>query len=205
MNVHHIALCTLWLVLSAFGFSYLWSFTSAEGDQGAPSVAWPSDSLIPRQSGLPMLVMLAHPRCPCTLASIRELDRLMAQCGERLRASVLFYKPDGAPEEWAMTESWEHAAAIPGVSVLSDENGEEAGRFGAVTSGQVAVYSGTGALLFRGGITAGRGHSGDNYGRSAIADLVRGVEGTRATTPVFGCSITGYARHPESAPGEDQR
>ena len=39
--------------------------------------------------------------------------------------------------------------------------------------------------------TAGRGHSGDNFARAAIVDLVSGPVADRVETPVYGCSITG--------------
>ena len=42
------------------------------------------------------------------------------------------------------------------------------------TSGQVVVYDAKGALLFSGGITAARGHMGDNAGRDRITALLRG-------------------------------
>jgi len=76
--------------------------------------------------------------------------------------------------------------------VLTDEDGIEARSFGAVTSGQALLYSAQGRLLFSGGITESRGHSGDNAGRSAIESLVmNGSEGLRtpASTPVYGCPL----------------
>jgi hypothetical protein len=88
-----------WLLSSGIGFSFLWSYTSTPGDPGAPPTSWPSDSLVTCHSERPTLLMLAHPRSPCTRASIRELARLMAQCKDDLSAYVLFYKPEGAVEE----------------------------------------------------------------------------------------------------------
>lgn len=193
-----------WLLSSGIGFSFLWSYSSAPGDPGAPPTRWPSDSLVSRHSERPTLLMLAHPRCPCTRASIRELARLMAQCKGDLSAYVLFYKPERAPDEWARTDLWEHASAIPGVKVLCDSGGQEARRFGSITSGQVVVYDRAGALVFCGGITASRGHSGDNYGRSAIVDLVRGGTVYRSTTPAFGCPITGDSCPTSPASGENR-
>jgi len=100
-------------------------------------------------------------------------------------------KPAGLPEDWEQTDLWRRAAVIPGVDLTRDDDGAEARRFGAATSGQTVVYDGDGHLLFSGGITAARGHEGDNAGRSAIVSLLasRGAEPT--STPVFGCSLLG--------------
>jgi hypothetical protein len=113
----------------------------------------------------------------------------MARCGEGCTTTVLFYTPEGEPAAWARTDLWEHAARIPGVAVAADPGGAEARLFGAATSGQVLVYDAGGALAFQGGITASRGHAGDNAGASAIAALVRGEPADLSRTSVFGCSI----------------
>ena len=133
--------------------------------------------------------MFAHPRCPCTRAGVGELDQLMTQCNGRVRAHVIFYKPHGAPDEWAHTDLWKSAAAIPGVEVQCDEDGAEAALFGATTSGFVVLYDSLGQLRFNGGITSERGHSGDNEGLSSIVAILNGQTPRLTTMPVFGCSF----------------
>ena len=59
----------------------------------------------------------------------------------------------------------------------------------ASTSGQTLLFDRDGDLIFSGGITGGRGHSGDNAGRDAIVSLVESGESTLDETPVFGCSL----------------
>jgi hypothetical protein len=88
-----------------------------------------------------------------------------------------------------MTDLWDSAGQIPGVAAVADEDGAEAHRFSAATSGQVVLYDSSGRLLFSGGITASRGHSGDNVGRRAIVSLLADGSGVRTETPVFGCPI----------------
>jgi hypothetical protein len=51
------------------------------------------------------------------------------------------------------------------------------------------LYGSEGNLLFSGGITAARGHEGDNAGRSAIISCLTKSEAERNQTPVFGCSL----------------
>ena len=137
--------------------------------------------------------MAAHPHCPCTRASIGELNALMARTGGTLEAIVLFERPDAMPDGWERSDLWESAAAIPGVRAVRDVNGVEAARFGALASGQTMVYGADGALLFSGGITGARGHMGDNAGRSAIVALAHGDVPAVSRTPVFGCALAGAA------------
>jgi hypothetical protein len=51
------------------------------------------------------------------------------------------------------------------------------------------LYAPTGKLLFSGGITASRGHEGDNVGRSAIVSFILNGHAPVNHTPVFGCSL----------------
>ena len=78
-----------------------------------------------------------------------------------------------------------------------DNDGIEARRFGSSTSGQVMLYNTQGKLLFSGGITASRGHSGDNDGRTAIVALLTQGQALTDETPVFGCQLFGKAKDQE--------
>jgi hypothetical protein len=104
-------------------------------------------------------------------------------------AHVLFYRPADFPEGWEKTDLWRSAALLPGVAVWCDEDGVEANRFGAGTSGQVVLYDSEGALLFRGGVTAARGCRDGNPGLEALLScLARGVPDF-TPRPVFGCPL----------------
>jgi len=135
--------------------------------------------------------MLAHPRCTCTRASLAELAELLARAKERPRTYVVFVKPGGTGVDWEHTDLWRTAAALPGVTVLRDDAGVEARRFGAATSGQVLLYAPDGRLLFSGGATGARAHPGDNLGRASIVALLNHDAALERTTPVFGCPLFG--------------
>jgi hypothetical protein len=113
---------------------------------------------------------------------------LMAHSQGRVNANAVFVKPAGFDEAWEKTDLWNSATDIPGVNVSTDD-GAEALRFRSETSGQVALYSAGGRLLFSGGITGSRGHFGDNDGRTAIESLLAGGKAARTETPVFGCPL----------------
>jgi len=119
------------------------------------------------------------------------LERIIASCKDQVQAAVFFSVPRGSPPDFSRTDLWNTATRIPTVRVLADSNATEARRFGARTSGQVLLYDCRRRLVFSGGITAFRGHSGDNDGRDAIVSVVRGQSPRFRTTPVFGCALFG--------------
>jgi len=133
--------------------------------------------------------MFAHPHCPCTRASLGELERLLAQAPGRLSAHVVFLKLAETPADWEKTDLWRKASSITGVTVYVDQAGKEAQRFHAETSGQTLLYDSTGNLRFQGGITFARGHAGDNPGRTALQELLREGHSNQVKTPVFGCAL----------------
>lgn len=183
------AVGALWLLIIGAGMGLLWNYESTPGVAAATPERWPPDSRIEPDADRATLVMLAHPHCPCTRASIGELARLMTQAQGRVTAYVLFVKPQGFSGDWVQSELWASAAAIPGVTPVLDDEGVEAGRFHAATSGQTVLYDASGRLLFSGGITSARGHAGDNAGRAAIVSLLTSGEAEERGTPVFGCPL----------------
>lgn len=178
-----------WVLAIGAGLLAMTRYESTSGRAGAAPHAWPDEIPLQTQSGRATLVMLAHPRCPCTRASIAELSELMAQEGSAITAYVLFYTPSPDDREWADSANWRSARAIPGVDVRADLHGTLARRFGASTSGQVFLYDQAGHLIFDGGITGARGHAGENAGRNSVIELVRRSHSEVRHTPVFGCPL----------------
>lgn len=179
----------LWLLAVGSGLQIIASYENTAGAGGRPPAEWPAASRIRRVPGMPTLVMMVHPHCPCSRASIGELALLMVKVQGRVNANVMFVKPKGFAEDWEKTDLWSRTAMIPGINVSVDDEGVETRRFGSQTSGQVLLYDADGRLLFGGGITAARGHSGDNTGRSAIVALVSSEGEAIQQTPVFGCPL----------------
>lgn len=180
-----------WLASIAFGMRVLLKYDNAPGRVALTPINFPAQSAISLATDRPTLIMLAHPRCPCTRASLGELAQIMAELHGRVKAYVVFAKPADAGADWNGTGLWRCATAIPEVTAIGDDNGREAQRFGAETSGHVLLYGTDGRVLFSGGITQSRGHAGGNVGESAIVSLVKYQRAARAETPVFGCSLVG--------------
>jgi hypothetical protein len=184
-----ILFCAAWSFALIAGLRTLFSYERTGGTIGEVRQQWPAASRIPAPNERPTLVMLAHPRCPCTGASIEELAKIMAHVHGKISAYVLFLKPQSVSAGWSDTDLRHDAERIPGVTVLCDIDGTEARKFGAETSGHTFLYDQHGTLLFSGGITKARGHAGDNAGEDAIVSLVKDQRATLGRTSVFGCSL----------------
>jgi hypothetical protein len=133
--------------------------------------------------------MFVHPHCPCTRTSLDELTWLLSRAEGRTTTHLLFVVPPGAPPDWADSPLWRQAQALPDVRAALDTEGREARIFGAKVSGQVLLYDGGGRLLFRGGITAGRGHGGDCPGRAAVLACLTSSRSDPVAAPVYGCPL----------------
>lgn len=176
------SLITGWFVLTRYE-------TTAGADTPAPA-QWPSGVSVRRDLNVPTLVMFLHPYCPCSRASVGELALIMARSQGRVAGVVVIAVAEGLdnPKKGDLERA---AELIPGVTVLRDQGGVAARRFHAATSGRTVLYDKNGSVLFAGGITSARAHSGDNVGRDAIVALIAGEESLVRTTPAFGCPIFG--------------
>jgi hypothetical protein len=172
-----------------FGGRLLLTYQNSPGKVDHVSSAWPANSSVQLATDRPTLVMIAHPKCPCTRASIAELAQVMARVPGKVRSYVLFYTPPESGADWQNTDLRCSAAQIPGVTVLSDIDGAEAQHFGAETSGHIFLFDPSGRLLFNGGITASRGHAGDNAGESSLVSLIDNQTSKLTRTFVFGCAL----------------
>lgn len=186
----------LWALLLGLGFWKLTSYANTPGDVGNDRILWPKETSLAHKKKSPTLVVFLHPHCPCSRATLSELERLMPHIHEKIESFVVFFKPPTKSEAWVKEGLWKKASAIPNVNVSIDDGGLEATLFNAKTSGQVYLYDSNGLLVFSGGITPARGHSGDNLGRDAILAFAESKNTKISKTSVFGCSL----KNPERAP-----
>lgn len=196
----------LWLCAAAAGVMAMHRYDETPGAAASAPSDWPAATQLVRDSNRYSLLVFLHPQCPCSRATVEELSQLMARVQSReskLAVTVLMDRPDGEAAGWEKTTLWKNASAIPGVRVLSDPRGAEAQRFGAQTSGQTMLYDRAGRLLFSGGITASRGHAGENAGLDAVLerlDMTSGHSLPAASTPVFGCELFDSPKRSRSTP-----
>jgi hypothetical protein len=168
-----------WALLAGAGLHWLAQYKTTPGAQQEAPRLWPADSKLPHAPGRNSLLLFLHPQCPCSRATLEELAQIHGDAA----ISIVF--SDSAAFEGS---SWDTAQKI-GAAISVDKDGLEAARFGAHTSGQVILYDAAGRLQFAGGITASRGHLGDNIGRQAVQDVLAGRPARWDTHAVFGCAL----------------
>lgn len=179
----------VWIAVIAIGVGFAASYEVTPGAQAAAPARWPADSPLPRVPHRGTIVMFVHPRCTCTRASLTELAAIMGTAANDATAVVAFLHPEGASQDWEHTDTWATAGELPRTTRYVDRDGREATRFGARTSGHVVVYDADGTLVFEGGITASRGHPGDNIGRRSVLAHVTHTGTSEHVHDVFGCAL----------------
>lgn len=180
-----------WLAAAGWGMWRLAAYSAAPGAGSAAPADWPAETTLARDGAHFTAVVALHPECPCSKATVEQLDEIVAQSAGRLRVHALFVALPGLPEPVENSELWQRAQRIRGVELHQDSAGADAQRFGARTSGETQLYDPAGRLVFRGGVTLARGHAGDNPGQAAILNLLAGkiTAPKPITMPVFGCAL----------------
>ncbi|MCO5165378.1 MAG: RedB protein [Planctomycetes bacterium] len=180
--------CAAWIALVLALVAASERRDARPGDPGAPAATWPAATSL-RPDGT-TLVLLVHPRCPCTAASLDALEDVLRAARGPVRAYVLVVVPAGAPVGFEEAAALDRARAIGGAVAVVDPDAREATRFGARTSGALLAYDAAGRLRFAGGLTPGRGRRGDTPARAALLSLIADKTGSdRPTAPVFGCPL----------------
>lgn len=179
----------IWLALVGAGIKAAMDYESAPGRGAAAPTRWPAETALGVPGRRARLILFAHPRCPCTRATVEELLEIVARAPEKAKLDVCFYRPSGAPAHWNRTDLWRRLVTQADVRLYDDEGGREAKRFGAATSGTVLLFDTRGRQVFSGGVTPLRGRTGDNMGRQAVLSFLLDGKTVAAKSPVFGCSL----------------
>ncbi len=161
-----------WLVGVAIAAVVVFDHATTPGADGPTPARWPDASRIARAATAPTLLVFVTPGCPCTRATFTELGAAIDQMRPRPAVVVVVEHGDAS-----------YRPPIEVTAIVSDD-GTEMARFGARTSGHVALYDAGGALAFTGGVTGERGHIGDNVSRRALVAAA-------SPTPhrVYGCAL----------------
>lgn len=188
--IHYFVIGLSWAAANVLGFGALMRFENAPGERANAATHWPSETRLTHSSKKLTLLVSLHPFCSCSLATIDELEKVVAAYPERMEITLLFALPKGLPGGWKESVLWRRTADIPGAGRIPDVGGVESRRFGMVTSGHVLLYDTSGRLLFSGGITASRGHAGDSEGkRRLLMALARPEDAVAVEEPTFGCAL----------------
>ncbi|MDV6032158.1 MAG: RedB [Phycisphaera sp. RhM] len=198
MNSRPILLMTFVALfsMSAIGFIQLTDYSSRPGRAGqAPrqltslasfDASWTADVPV---GEMPTLLFFYHPKCPCTAATVRVLERLHPRFQPTLRIIAVAYCPPEQDDAWIASRTTTALTSLTGTQTVIDRGGKLSERFGALVSGHLLLYDAGGRLTFSGGITPYRGHEGDS---PSSLDLLRRINDQPdgcGQWPVFGCSI----------------
>lgn len=180
--------------ISVWAWAASYEFKSEPNGALGADRHWPADTSLTLAADRPTLLFFMHPHCPCTRASLHELERVLVRLGGPQRAQpsciVVVSVPTGAGPHWRSTDTTQRAAQFPQTNIRYDVGGSEARRFGAFASGTVKLFRSDGELIFAGGITSSRGHEGDNVGSLRLRESLREqVRTSWPATPVFGCQL----------------
>jgi hypothetical protein len=183
-----VAAAVIWATTVVAALHAIRQFEVTPGRTADARATWPASNRLVRSRTSPTLVMLIHPRCSCSRASLAELAQIIEKSPASMQTYVLVYRPRDAKQGWEESDVYRSATALRRTRVVIDVDGAEARRFGGFTSGQTYLYDRDGRLRFTGGITSLRGHTGANRGRADVIQIANS-DAISATHPVFGCAI----------------
>jgi hypothetical protein len=185
------AVVAAWLALAGTGLGIVIAHGVTPGAAGeAPAVLPDASAAALRWSRQrPLVVVCAHPQCPCLQSTVGELRRVLRDA-PAVNLRVLLFAPASPPPGWEPRAATALSEALPDAAIVEDPDGAFASALGAETSGHVLVYDRLGALRFSGGVTSGRAHRGDNAAARNLGTILSGDYGGPARTAVFGCPLS---------------
>ena len=151
-------LIAVWLATAVSGLRIVWVYDNTPGVLARAPQRWPAASALTRTMGEPALVVLAHPQCPCTRASLGELAEVLARAPpSRRRRTCCSCARRRSPAGWEQTALWRPRSSLPG----RHRAARRRWRGGAtVRRGDIrpdAALRRRGRCAFSGGITGARG------------------------------------------------
>jgi hypothetical protein len=179
-----------WGALAIAGAALLAWKSHEPGATTAPPPVFPASLTQHRVDGLTTVFVALHPRCPCSRATIGNLERALAKSLPH-NIVALVYTPRGAAPDWASSDTVRRIAAA-GAHTVADADGRAAASLGMQTSGQVVAYDRAGRLAFSGGVTPSRAHEGDCAGLTRLTEILNGrdaLDAAPTVTGVYGCPL----------------
>ena len=196
------AIAGCWVIAVAVSVFAVERYASQPGVASPITLAWPKNTQLSLAADKPTALLFAHPKCPCTEATIREFQRIEARHPSAFHTTVVFAVTAAQEEAWRDTRLVREARNIQSARIVFDRDGVESGRFECSVSGQILLFAPDGQMLYSGGITAARGHEGINGGQEAFEYQLAHPDSPAISFPVFGC---GLVRTPSPETRETRR
>lgn len=181
----------IWIALIVGGFYFLHSYNARPGEAATAPAVWPQNEVIARAEGEQTLLIFLHPMCPCSRATIAELEDILAAHGKNMHPIFVMMTSDKEDKEWRHSSLTRSAEAIPGGSVIQSKSEYLEKLFSVYTSGQILLYDAAGKLVFSGGITTSRGEQGENPGSVQLVKILSHLPAQSfVQSPVYGCPLS---------------
>ncbi|HLO97235.1 MAG TPA: hypothetical protein VK171_01460 [Fimbriimonas sp.] len=176
-------------VTAAWALSILSAGASLHFYEVTPSTNQIAPQTLREPSRTNTLLVFAHPKCPCTVATLKCLEELH-QVHPEIQVELALVIPPNSPKLFEDGPSSEWQASHRWAKRTIDRNGTLAKSLGAIASGHTFLFEEKGDVVFAGGITRARGVVGES---TALRDLITCINGKQSfglsRHDVFGCSL----------------
>ncbi|PQO45433.1 hypothetical protein [Blastopirellula marina] len=183
----------LWVIAVVGVLGSMIAYGGMAGAQLPAPKFWPNDTTIARSLDKPTLLVFLHPECPCSRATLDNLEPVIRDRDIAVVVICLGQLDLDSCEDLdhlggchSQLRRW---SQYSNVNLVSDPVGQESDRFGAATSGYCLLFDGKGQLLYRGGVTSSRGHRGANAGVASLTTILDRSGPATDTYPVYGCPL----------------
>lgn len=147
------------------------------------------ESACPQQFQANTLYLFYHPHCPCTMSTVRQLQRVQPLIPAGISIVAVAYLPDSQDFDWIEGRITETVRMIPGIRIVLDRDARTALSAGVKVSGHLLYVNQDSALTFSGGIVAGKNHEGVSRGCQALLGALKANKVRLQRYPVFGCPL----------------
>lgn len=140
--------------------------------------------------GLWSLILMIHPDCPCTKATMRNLSTILESTRIPIKAEIVAAMPEGYKGPRANL-AIARSIVKSDLVVMSESSASE--RFGARTSGHLFVFDPDRNLVYSGGLTPARGAEDASSSLKWFQALVTQYP-VASSGPTFGCPLAARRR-----------
>ena len=117
-------LLSVWALTVVAGSLFLTHYSNRPGKAAIAPESWPSESSLSLSADKATLLVLLHPQCSCSKATLAELERIMMAAGSSVHAQLVFFDSPNMENHWVEGDLWEKAERIPGVQLVRDTDGD---------------------------------------------------------------------------------
>jgi len=180
---------TTGLLMFCLGIWQLYAFSTTPGDHTVVQ-SWILQDKLPLKHQLASLVVLIHPKCSCSTATLKEVERLKIGLKDKLDVKLVFISYGDKSKNWYQGPVWDLAVSMKkNVSIVLDNDGQILKTLGTKTSGTAYLVGPDLKVVFQGGLTPIRGHEGATSGQAFIASWVKGNTKSSLIQKIFGCGV----------------